>query len=603
MTDDQMRPDAMTPSGDPGEPGAQAPETAPALPDAMAPDAMAPVATEPALAGAAASVTPPRASWGRWAIGLGVAGVAIVAGLVAFLVLGKSSAPEALAYVPGDAALVLELRMDLPGDQLQATGNLLAHFPGFQDQSTLSTKIDEALKRLIAEAPGSSVDYDADVKPFIGGPLFVAARSFAGMETSGDPTDWVIVATTNGAVTCDQAFEGNPVTTEAYNGVSLSIAAGGKETCAIDGRFALVGDRAGVTAAIDAHKANTGLNTSTRYAAARTALGQDRLATMYLDGTGLAQALPSADPALQLGDIAGAVPEWIMGGVRAENDALVLDVTFAPASGVTVSPSLRTYPPAHALDMTAFAPAGTLAFGEIQGAGVSLANLVTQLQADPQLQTALQELAAFGGIDGLVGWIDEAGFVVFRDGDTPAGGLILASEDAAGAAEKVTALTTVLGLGAAGGDIEISTSTVAGTKVTTVHIPDISVLAGAAGAGTGVPPVAVDFSIAARDRYIVVGVGTNAMAALLGVEPGAGLEADAAFKRALARSLANPQVFMYVAAGASIDWLDSVATQLGGPGIPADMKPYLDPIESLVWSTTGDGTHGAFRMALTVTTP
>ncbi|HSL98184.1 MAG TPA: hypothetical protein VK831_06390, partial [Candidatus Deferrimicrobiaceae bacterium] len=88
-------------------------------------------------------------SRGRWLIGLGIAGVAIGLALVAALVLGGRQTPEALRYVPADAVIVAELRLDLPGDQLQKVGNLLAHFPGFADQSTLAGKLDEAGDRLL----------------------------------------------------------------------------------------------------------------------------------------------------------------------------------------------------------------------------------------------------------------------------------------------------------------------------------------------------------------------------------------------------------------------------------------------------------------------
>jgi hypothetical protein len=593
MTDDQMRPSAMNPADAAIAEDGPATDTIPVSPSEAAPVG---ATTVPAPA--------PRASRGRWLIALAIAGVAIVGGVAVILALGKSTSPEALAYVPGNAAMVFEMRLDLPGDQLQAAGNLLAHFPGFQDQSTLSAKIDAALKRMIADAPGSSVDYDRDVKPLIGGPLFMAVQSLEGMEDGGSPSNWVVVATTNGAVSCDTLFQGQAATTEAYGGVTLSVSTDKQEACAIDGRFALAGDPAGVKAAIDAHKGNSGMNTSARYTAARTQLGLDRIATMYLDGGALAKALPSGAPGAAAANLVDALPQWVMAGVRAENDALVTDIAVAPPINPAALPSAEAYPAVHPSSFLAFAPAETLVFGEVQGFGVTIRNLVGQMASEPELGDALKSLDTFGGIDGLVGWIDDAGFIVFRDGDTPAGGVLLGTPDAATASEKVTALTTVLGLGAVGGDIEVSTSTIGDTKVTTVHVPDVSALAGAAGAGTDLPPVSLDFSIAAKDRFVIVGVGTNAMAKLVGVQPGSGLADDPAFKRALGRGLANPQVIVYVAAGATIDWLESTAALLGSSTLPLDVKAYLDPLEGLIYTTTGDMQHGGnLRFSLTVANP
>ena len=613
MTDDPTQRYDTKPAGDSPAPDGDAP--APAPDAATAADASAATEAAPAMglapqpmaqstdAGSAAPDAPtmPAAAVGasrtKWLAALGIAGVVLVAGLAALLLFGKTSAAEALTYVPGDAALVIELRPELPGDQLQALGNLLAHFPGFQDQSTLSAKIDEALKRIIAQAPGSSVDYEKDVKPFLSGPMFVSVRSFEDMARSEDPKNFAVVATTTGAVTCDKTLGAEQVTTETYNGVQLSISAGGKMACVIDGRFAIAGDPLGVKAAIDARKASSGMDKSVRYQAARTQLGLDRLVTLYVDGSTVAKALPSADPSSPIADLADVFPQWIMAGVRAENDAIVIDTVIAPALNPSAAPSMQTFPPVHPIAFTAFAPPETLAYFEAQGAGVSIRNVFGQLASDPQLSEALKALDTFGGLDGIVGWVDDAGFIVFRDGDAPAGGIILAATDAASASQKVTALETVLGLGALGGEIDVTTSTVEGVKVTAVRIPDVNALSGGTLGGAVVP---LDLSIAAKDRYVIVGVGANAMPKMLGVKAGSGLADDAAFKRALSRGLPNPQVVLYVAAGATLDWIDTAAGALGSPPMPADLKPYLDPLEGFIYTVVGDGLLGSFRIALTV---
>ena len=581
MTDDQTQP-IETPKTDP----------APAAMDAPEPSMLPVEPNRPPVR---------RPNRLRWAVAILVAIVAIGAAAGALALFGKASSPEALRYIPGDEAFVFELRLDLPGDQMQTVGNLLAHFPGFKDQSTLTEKIDQALSQLVARVPGSSVNYLTDVKPIIGGPLFIGIESFKDVATERDPTNFTLVATTNGAASCGTTFRGQTLTTETYNGVELSTSADGKAACAVDGRFFIVGDPAGVKLGLDAHRTGTGLDKSVRYQAARAALGLDRLATLYIDGGSLATALPSMDPALRLGDIAGALPEWVMAGLRAEDDAIVADVVVAPAPNASFGPSMRTFPPAHPLEVTAFAPADALVFYEQQAASVSIHNLLTPLMANPQVAEAFKSLDQFGGLDGLIDWVDDVGFVVVRDGDTPAGGIVLVATDAAAASEKLTTLTTVLGLGALGSDIEITKTTVEGVKVTTVHIPDISALAGTAG-GTAIPAIPLDLSIAAKDRYVLLGIGDGIMSKLLGVKAGAGLADDPAFKRALTVGLANPQLVLYVAAGASIDWIESASGSLGGPAWPAEVKAYLDPMEGFIYTVVGDGLHGSFRMALTVVT-
>lgn len=607
MTDDQTQQHEPNPAQPPAPP----PASDAAAPDGVTTDATAPAApagpaTSPdsTTSGATAPVaatTTAGASKARWLVAFGVAGVAIVAAIAAMLLFSRPSTPEALGYIPGDAAFVMEVRMDLPGDQMQNVGNLLAHFPGFQDQSTLTQKIDLALSRLVASAPGTSIDYQTEVKPLISGPMFIGVRSFEDMATSGDPKNMVVVATTTGTVSCGMVFRDETPTVETYNGLQLSIGGRGTTACAIDGRFFLVGDPAGVKGAIDARKQGSTLDRSARYQAARTALGLDRLATMYVDGTALAKALPAAGADMPLASLAGAVPEWVMAGLRAESDAMLMDVVLAAAPNASGGPSLRADPPVHPLALTAFAPADALAFVEAQGAGVSLLNTIDQLASNPQLGEALKALDTFGGVDGLINWIDDIGVVVLRQGDDPAGGVILVAKDAASASEKVTALETLLALGALGGDIDVTTSTIEGLKVTTLRIPDAGALISDPQVGGAAIPL--DLSIAAKDRFVIVGVGQDVMSKLLGVKAGASLAEDAAFKRALARGLANPQVVVYVAAGATIDWAEAAAAAAGQPTIPADAKAYLDPLEGFIYTMAADGSQGRFRIGLTVTTP
>ena len=132
-------------------------------------------ATLPPMAPVAAPATrAPGPSRARWILALGIVGVVVALTIAGALLLGGASSPEALRYVPSDAGFVAEVRMDLPGDQLQKVGNLLAHFPGFADQSTLPAKLDEAFGRIVSQASSNKADYVTDIKPWLNGPLFIS---------------------------------------------------------------------------------------------------------------------------------------------------------------------------------------------------------------------------------------------------------------------------------------------------------------------------------------------------------------------------------------------------------------------------------------------
>src|SRR5688500_3335990 len=215
---------ASEPVPEPGPPYVPPPTTMPAPPSGPPPVA-ATTFEDTTAAAPAAPAQGPGSSRARWIVGLGVAGLAIAIGLVAFLLLDARPTPEALRYVAGDSAVVAEVRLDLPGDQMQRVGNLLAHFPGFQDQSTLPAKIDETLSQLVGLTAGGSVDFRTDLKPWLNGPTFIAFDGGEGNAPEGDGAP-LLSATTNGAVDC-AATLGGAVTHETHRGLDLVIGGDG----------------------------------------------------------------------------------------------------------------------------------------------------------------------------------------------------------------------------------------------------------------------------------------------------------------------------------------------------------------------------------------
>ena len=280
MTDDATRPTETPPSDDQPGPGSTAgePGTTPA------PEAAGTSTMDTIMAG---SSGPAASSAGRirWLIALGVAALAIAVAIGAILVLGGRPTPEALKYIPGDAAVVAEVRMDLPGDQMEKVGNLLSHFPGFKDQTTLTDKIDEALSRLVTSSGAGGVDYKTDIKPWLSGPAFIAMRAPDGSEPGNASLNGAVIsATTTGTVSCDAPFKDMTVTHETYHGLDLALA--GKLACAIDGHQALIGDAQSVRNALDAHAGGTGIDRSDRYRAAPGGYGRGLRCAHGHQGTG-----------------------------------------------------------------------------------------------------------------------------------------------------------------------------------------------------------------------------------------------------------------------------------------------------------------------------
>jgi hypothetical protein len=587
------------------------------------PESAAPAATDATPAGGATTATPVvtsaagGANRARWAIGLGVAGLAIVAVIAAVLTLGSRPTPPALTYIPADAVLVAEFRPDLPGDQLQKLGNLLAHFPGFADQSTLPDKLDESFTQLLGRASGGSVDYRTDIKPWLSGPAFVALLPTT-EATADNPMSFfhgVASLTTTGTVACEALLEGVAVTHETYRNLDLVIDPGGASACVVDGTQALIGDTASVRKALDAHADGTAIDGDVTYQEARASLQGDQLGTFYLSGPGyLAMLDEVAELSPDMPDMSAftsAFPAWMAQGLRAEDDAIVLDavVEVAPAAtGASPGPSLLPIPPAHASAILPFAPANTIAYVESQGIGVSLQNAVTAFESFPTYAPMLELLDGAGGAGELVGWIEDAGVIVVNGESGVAAGVAVVTKDASAATERVATLKGLLALAELGASgIGTRESTIGGVTVMTVSIRDLGSLVppGQLPPGVAIPDDAViEFSIAAKDRVILVSTGESFMTAALTVQAGAGLADAAGYRTATSRALPNSQVTIYVAIREIVGLAEPFIPAEARAQWDAEVKPYLAPFQALSMTSAADpsGT-GRSRLTITISNP
>lgn len=575
--------------------------------------AASPASATPAAAGGPAiGLSTAR---GRWLVALVVAGGALAVAIAAALLLGSRPTPEALTYVPGDAAVVAELRLDLPGDQLQKVGNLLARFPGFKDQSTLTQKIDETLGRLVGDASNGTINYATQVQPWLAGPLFVAGTPPTGAAAgSGSQAAeaFVIVATTDGSVTCDPLFKNANPTTETYQGAKLVTAPDSPVACAIDKRFGLLGSPAMVKAALDAHAAHTGMDSRSEYRTARDALGGDRLATLYVAKAAMTTA--ANVPGLQVGAVPVAglsrLPEWFIAGINAEDDALVADlvtapIPAAPAGSAASGSPLPTLPPAHASRIAPLLPADTAALVDVHGAGIALQNALAQLRGNPSLGPSLGQidssLALLGGAGSLVGWIDDVGIVVEPDGTSVTGGIVLLAADEATATAKADQIRGFLTLAGLGGQADIRETTIAGTKVTTVGLGNLRELLKASGAKINLP---VDFnlalSFASKDKALIIGAGEGFVRSILETTSGASLADSAGYKHAIGRSSAENLGQIYVGATSVLALVETAIPEADRPRFTSDFEPYLGPFEAIVVTTTTDQGRTHVRFVATV---
>lgn len=587
------------PVPDPAAPGAASPP---------APDAALPV--EPATTVTAVTTASVGGSRVRWLIGGGIA-LAATAGLVlAAALLGARPLPEVLKYMPADSAVVAEFRPEFPGDQRQNLGNFLARFPGFEDQSILTRKLDETLDRIVSESSGGAIDYATQVKPVIAGPmaLSISASGLREMAASTEPSGSLLVATTDGSVTCDSIL-GATTIAETYRDVEIRIGPEPQASaCALDGRYLLAGDAGAIRSGLDARRDGQGIDGNATYRTARDNFDGDQLATILVNGEQLRDLFTEVGTLLGQPLPEAAVQPWAVAGLRVQDDALVLDVVAPPVPGPAVPSGAPSLAPAAESRFAGLLPADTLGFVEVHGVGAFAERGFAVLRADPaqaQLLAPIEgALGVVGGADNVVGWIEDVGVAVLPAGDGVGGALLIRGTDAAAVTARVTQIRNLLVLASTGTDITVGDSDYKGVTITSVDLGDPSTLLkglGLPGADVGnVGDVPLQFTIAARDDLVLIAYGQGVVERILDVDPASSLRSTASYMRAVQLSGPTNDLQLYVALDSAVALIDRFIPAGDLEAFNRDVKPYLAPLAGTSWSSTTGTDVNRARFVLTV---
>ena len=115
---------------------------------------------------------------------LAMVGAVVVAGYLLFF---AATGDRAAGAVPADSAVYLQVYLQPSSGQKLNLFGLVAQLPGFADDATLEEKIHDVTQRLLGEL---AIDYGADLRPWLGGELALAA---AGPDEAGarhDSSSW-----------------------------------------------------------------------------------------------------------------------------------------------------------------------------------------------------------------------------------------------------------------------------------------------------------------------------------------------------------------------------------------------------------------------------
>src|SRR4051794_11768678 len=485
---------------------------------------------------------------------------------------GSGSGTDTAKLAPATSFLYAEVTIDPSGGQEAAMRSILGDLPG---TGAPENRINDLLEQASKSDKTGGVDYNADIKPWLGDKAAVfVAPSKAGASSSL----WsVIVASTDEGKTADAIKKGKQAGDReaSYRDVDYFVDKDGTAAAAVDGFF-LTGSEGGIKAAIDAAKdSGQSLSASDRYKEAVKNAESDRVALVYEDLGGLLSAVAGASgqslgPAAPLlGRVFGGKPA--VATIRAENQALVIDGSLVPRGSFGSfgkSTELIGQVPSDS-----WLAVGAADFGASLKTMIGLVGGIAggEQQLEQQLKTAT-------GLDlqqDVLSWIGDVAFFAGGDSkDTIAGGALIQSKNPDASRR---ALTKLAALAAKSGQATVAAAHVGDASGYELKIPKA--------------PRSV-FMLQGGDKVAITYGDAAAKSALGG---GSGLADAEGFKNASGKLGEGYAPSLYLSAPPIL----SLAESFGAAGGSYDKaKPYLTILDYVISGgvQTGDAAKSRTRI-------
>jgi len=573
----------------------------------------------------ATTLTGRRGLW-RWTVAL-VATVALVvsgSGLVVFAQSGsgESKGPQ---FVPADAPIYIEARLDMPAGQDESLAQMLTAFPGFADAGMFDTKVNE----LIAGMAGDGMPDGNIIGDALTGEIGIAMTDLESALDNEEPTMLMGMAIADPAMA--EAMTEALVTGQALDGEisqemlgDTTIVTDLSSSAAIHGDWMLFSNDADeLKAAIDVLDGNAlSLADDADFTAAFSRVPAARLGAVYVDLQAFGGLIDSAGSMasgqvgmeLPLGDIAAMLPKDMVAYLAAENDRLTLEAFMTPGD---MTPDV----PVGESDLANVFPADTQLYIELRELGsmvetglTGLAELMAEQQALAPADGDGGALGGLGDIDmlfsedspitSMLGGVPLTQFLdVVEDAGIGAGmssdGLWLGiagelSDEATGVTRmgKIATMVTLFGGDSAETGISISTDMVGEVEVTTFTLPMEEMVA-----GSGLPiSVGDTISMAVADSTLLIGLGDFVQSALAS-DGTDSLGSSAGYIDALGDDTVNGGV-IYADISSLLTELDPMLQMMSPEW--AEIAPYATGLDRMIAVATADDEVMGARMSIIV---
>ena len=527
-----------------------------------------------------------RGRW-RWLVALVSTIVLVVSGsgLVAFAQSGSgiSDGPQ---FVPADAPIYLEARLDMPDGQGEALAEFMTAFPGFADAGSFQLKLDEAVDGLIAEASDGAMSM-SDLQGFLTGELGLSLTDLSAEVMDSDQPPMLIGIGISDRAAAETFVSGvlPSASPESYGTTSIYS----DEDAAVavhDAWILLAPDADQVKAGIDVLDGNApSLAADPEFAASFAKVPAGHLGAVYVDlqamGSLIEMGLAASGQtgmALPIEDLMAQLPLDMVAYLAAAPDRMTLEAFITPSEA---TPSF----PVGESDLASLFPGDTQVYVEIRELGALLAGLLSGFVASMDEETAAEmepvEDMLGAPLPDFLDFVSDASIGAGLSSDGLWLGIAGEVSDEAIAAERlerIISIVNVLG-GAAESDISVETVMVGDTEVHEITLPIDA-------ASMGLPfDIGQTLSLAVSDGGLLIGTGDFVVNAL--TQPATdSLGASDAYTDALGDDTSNSGV-VYVNVGSLLAELDPLLNEM----MPewADIQPYATALDRLVAvGTAGD---------------
>ena len=611
---------------DPNEPlGADSPTEAYKVPQAEHP-AAAPYENGVATPAPTTPAVPPPASSGRrpgrvrWAVAVAVVAlVVVVSGVAAALLTGSAPNAKILAWAPGNSIVYGEFRLDLPGDQRQNLAEFLSHFPGFDDQAAIDTKLDETFDQFIGKVTEGGQSYTADIEPWFDGEIGFVASDLPNPGATVDPESLdtgsaaILLSVKDAALAQawfdDVAADANP-TTEDYDGVTITsfpdteVMRDGPAGFAVTGDVAVLGEVAAIKDVLDTDGGSP-LTADAEFAAALNSGTGDHVGFVYYDFAAYwdwAMSLSEEADMEALGLADGfrkTLPAWGALWARVEGDALSFQVVSAPPEQRLGTTENRVS------TLASRAPGTTIVYGETHDYGKTLTDMIELYSDVPipgeEVQQLEQMVGVFGGVEGLVGWIGDVAFVVNDPGEGIEGGILIHPTDATKAENLFLTIRGFLSLGGASLGLSLTDEQHGDATITTVDFGELRRLMEQGGETFtpeeleffGGADAHVQLSWTVTDDLVVIGLGPEFVKHVLDTEPSTSLAENDRFSSLIDRTGKENAGVAFADITAIRAAIEEFAAGRAGflDHYQGEVKPFLEPFDTLGGSAVIGGSN------------